>query len=70
MGKTTIRMIATGCHWKHPHGRGEDLVSYYDKEIADRNTPTGVGKTGSHGTAAMSLEKHPHGRGEDSPKCR
>ncbi len=31
-----------------------------------RNTPTGVGKTGSNWTSTCSTQKHPHGRGEDS----
>ena len=30
-----------------------------------RNTPTGVGKTGSGGALSAHSMKHPHGRGED-----
>ena len=33
--------------------------------LADGNTPTGVGKTGSRFFLHLSNQKHPHGRGED-----
>ena len=33
---------------------------------ADRNTPTGVGKTESNQPPTEHRQKHPHGRGEDS----
>ena len=34
-------------------------------QLANRNTPTGVGKTEAITQLAASMEKHPHGRGED-----
>ena len=34
-------------------------------DIADRNTPTGVGKTEQVHPMQARDEKHPHGRGED-----
>ena len=35
------------------------------QEAQDRNTPTGVGKTGSASAGRKQLWKHPHRRGED-----
>ena len=34
--------------------------------LCQRNTPTGVGKTGDQINHQFSIQKHPHGRGEDS----
>ena len=37
----------------------------FHKILGDRNTPTGVGKTGSLASLSSEIKKHPHGRGED-----
>ena len=51
-----------------PRAWGRRMIAR-DFRVHIGNTPTGVGKTWPHPSAARHRQKHPHGRGEDFVVC-
>ena len=64
-GEDSASSLADTCCKETPPQAWGRLWSIKSTSLADRNTPTGVGKTAADRLGDASSKKHPHRRGED-----